>query len=280
MRGQRGFTLIEILIALILMAFVGITIIRVLSNQQRLAVSQVEQASVQQNVRGGLTVVANEIRELATSPTGATDIVSLSSNAITYRAMRSLGITCLIAPTEVRILRNPLYGARPITPGQDGLLLYVERDSSLNTDDSWLQLPITDVHPTAACGGVPAVSINTTITMPLDSLQLGAPVRTFEVMEVGQVNVGGLEWLGARSVSGGQPALVPVAGPVTASGVAFAAFDSLGNTTATLARIRSITITLRGRSDRAVRTGGNIGILQPIQDSLIMQVQLRNTPYP
>jgi prepilin-type N-terminal cleavage/methylation domain-containing protein len=279
MRGTRGFTLIELLIAVVIMGLVGVAIIRVLSNQQRLAVSQVEQASVQQNVRTGLNVVSNELRELATSSSGATDIVSLSPNAITYRAMRSLGFACQISATEVRILVTPLYGARTITPGRDGMMLFAERDSTLDSDDSWLQLPITAVGATD-CAGRPALSLSTAITMPLDSLQVGAPVRTFETMEVGLVSAGGLEWLGARSVSGGQPALVPVAGPVTMSGVEFAAFDSLGASTATLSRIRSLTITLRGQSDRSVRTGGNVNALQPIQDSLIIQVQLRNTPRP
>lgn len=90
---------------------------------------------------------------------------------------------------------------------------------------------------------------------------------------------GGLNWLGARSASAGQ-ALEPVAGPLQAGGLSFAYYDSLGNVTATLARVRSIQMTLRGRSDLSVRAGGTAATVQPVQDSLVRWVTLRNSPLP
>jgi hypothetical protein len=98
-------------------------------------------------------------------------------------------------------------------------------------------------------------------------------------MELRAVTVGSQNWLGARSVSGGQATLIPVAGPVLASnGVAFAYLDSLGAATSTVGRIRSIRLMLRGQSDRAVRSLRDLSLVQTLQDSLSTTITLRNAP--
>ena len=42
----------------------------------------------------------------------------------------------------------------------------------------------------------------------------------------------------------------------------------------------AFSITLRGQSDRAVRAGGTSATVQPVQDSLVRWVTLRNSPLP
>jgi prepilin-type N-terminal cleavage/methylation domain-containing protein len=278
--SQRGFTLVELMIGLVLLGIVTTTIYRVLTVNQRLARAQTEQVSLQSAVRTGSLVVATELKEIGINSLGASDIVAMNTNGITYRAMRSTGIACQVSATEVRIRRDRFYSTRNIVAGQDGLLLWVEADPDLLSDDSWLLLPIANVS-NGACGGVPAIVlttvINTAVT-PLSSILIEAPVRTFEVMELGITNVGGQNWLGARSVSGGgvmQPAL----GPITANGLEFQYRDASNNLTANPAAVQSIGIMIRGETDRMVRAGGE-GPLQLAQDSLSMRITLRNAPHP
>jgi prepilin-type N-terminal cleavage/methylation domain-containing protein len=51
---RRGFTLVEMLVAMVVVGIVGAALIRLLSNQQRLSVTQVEQAMLQSNVGSAL----------------------------------------------------------------------------------------------------------------------------------------------------------------------------------------------------------------------------------
>lgn len=284
MRTHRdGFTLIEMLIAVVILSLVAASVNKVLTSQQRLAVAQVEQASVQSNVRNGSMIAATELWELASSPAGLSDIKTFDAGGLTYRAMRSLGLACQVSRTEVRIRTAPLYQYRNIVAGQDSLFLFVERDPQSSTDDSWLPLRITSVSNGSSCGGTAAIALGIsaidTLTTPLSAIVTEAPIRTFEVMELRAVTVGTQNWLGARSVSGGEANLQPVAGPVTANGVRFTYLDSLGTATAVGGRIRSIRIDLTGESDRAVRTLRS-PVVQKVQDSLSTVVTLRNAPLP
>jgi hypothetical protein len=206
----------------------------------------------------------------------------MGSNGITYRAMRSMGLACQVSATEVRILRsaNTFYSTRTIVAGQDSMLLYVERDPDLSSDDSWLPLPVNGVT-NSTCGGNPAFAIATTINTgvtPLTAIVVDAPVRTFEVMELAVLNSGGQNWLGVRSVSAGQ-ALQPALGPITANGLELAYFNAAGAVTANPALVQSIRITIRGLTDRTVRQAGQ-GPLALAQDSLSMRITLRNAPHP
>jgi prepilin-type N-terminal cleavage/methylation domain-containing protein len=281
---RRGFTLVEMLVAIVIFGLVAASLNKVFAAQQRLAVAQVEQASLQSNVRSGSTIIASELWELASDAGGGSDILEFDVGGLTYRAMRTLGLACQVSRTETRIRTSPLYQYRNIVPGQDGLLLWVEGDPDISSDDRWLELAITAVASGSTCSGAPAIALTTspidTLTTPLSYVVTDAPIRTYETMELRGVMQGPQYWLGARSVSGGETAVTPVAGPVLATGVRFAYLDSLGAATTVAGRIRSIRISLYGESERAVRTIGSPTGLRPIQDSLITTVTLRNSPRP
>lgn len=277
---QKGFTLVEMLIALVIVGVVSQAIYKLLMTQQRLTVTQVEQAVLQSNVRLGTLVLATELQELGSDTGGTVDLVTAGASSVTYRAMRSLGFACEATPTQVKLRATPLYGIRLPVAGQDSLMLLIEKDPAVSKDDRWGAFRITSVAQGASCGGVPAIALGTSLdSASYADLVLEAPARTFEIMEIGEVAQDGLNWLGARSVSGGQ-AMQPVAGPLATGGLTFAYYDSLGNVTATRSRIRSIRISLRGRSDLAVRVAGTSPNVQPVQDSLIRWVTLRNSPLP
>lgn len=277
---RQGFTLVEMLVAVVILGLVAASLNRVLTSQQRLAVAQVEQASVQATVRSASTIASTELWELATSPGGTSDIQSFDATGLTYRAMRSLALACQVTANEVRIRTSFVSQYRAIAPGQDSLLLFVENNPYQSSDDQWLPLRITSVSQGSSCAGDGAIAlgVSTIDSAGLAGIVTDAPVRTFEVMELRPVQVGTQTWLGARSVSAGET-LQPVAGPITADGIRFAYLDSLGNTTTLASRIRSIRVTLLGESDRvAHRLQTNA--VQLIQDSLTTAVTLRNAPRP
>ena len=278
---RRGFTLVELLIAVVICGVVATAINKVLTAQQRLAVAQAEQAALQANVRSGSMIAASELFELARSTAGVSDISAFDSAGLTYRAMRSLGLACQVSRTEIRLRTSTLYKYRSIVPGQDSILLWVEGNPDISADDKWLPLRVSAVVSGSTCGPDSAIALTIhpidTLTTPLSSIVTDAPARTFEVMELRAVTVGGQNWLGARSVSGGQAVLIPVAGPLTGNGISFAYLDSLGAATGAVANIRSIRITVRGESDVAVRSMTSPAAVK-LQDSLTTTITLRNTP--
>jgi hypothetical protein len=270
------------LIGLVLLGIVTTTIYRVLTTNQRLARAQTEQVSLQSSVRIGALAVANELREIGINSLGATDILAMGANGITYRAMRSSGMACQVTATQVRIRNtaNTFFSNRAIVPGRDAMVLYVEGNPNLSSDDLWLVLPITAVS-NSTCGAVAALALTTTINIavtPLASIVLDAPVRTFEVMELGVTAVGGQNWLGVRSVSAGQ-AMQPALGPISATGLDLQYFNAAGAVTANPALVQSIRINIRGVTDRTVRAAGQ-SPLALATDSLAMRITLRNAPHP
>ena len=80
MRPRRGFTLVEVMIALVILGIVTGAIYRLLDANRRIAVAQAEQVMLQSNVRTGSLIVPNELRELntvATAGAGAQNDISL-----------------------------------------------------------------------------------------------------------------------------------------------------------------------------------------------------------
>jgi prepilin-type N-terminal cleavage/methylation domain-containing protein len=279
MSRRRGFTLVELLMGLIIMGLVAAALTRVFIGQQRMTVSQVEQASMQSNVRIGTLILANEFREIATGVSGGNDIKSFSATQLTYRAMRSLALACSTSVGKVFIRADPVFGARPITAVRDSMLLFVENNSNDATDDDWADLPINSIA-NATCRGEPAYRLNTS-GVPA-GVRPDAPLRTFEIMQIAPVLAGVHNWLGAHSLTDpADPPLTPVAGPITVAGLSFAYLDGSGNPTGSRNNIRSIKITLRGQSDWDVRPGTAMGVpLQPLLDSLVTTVTLRNARQP
>jgi len=280
--SSRGFTLTELMIALVIFAIAATSISRFALNSQRVSQAQVEIIAMQSNLRMGSLVVPTELRELAANGTGS-DILAMASTSITFRAMRGVGFTCQISSTEIRLLDTgtiPFYGTRNVTSGRDSVIVFVENDPDDSTDDAWLVLQPTAVDVASNCGGNAAVRLTFNdfsglLPNGMADLQLGGPVRSFEVMQLSQMISGGATWLGARSVSGGQATLQPVLGPLQVNGLRLEYFTGAGAATTAPTAVRQIRLTLRGVTQRAVsRALGDSPAF--LQDSLITTVTLRN----
>ena len=93
MRHSRGFTLVELLVAMVIMLIVTGSIYTLLNTTQRVSRAQAERVDLQSNVRTGAIVVPNELREI-NNVEGAliggpqVDILSATPTTLRYRAMR------------------------------------------------------------------------------------------------------------------------------------------------------------------------------------------------
>lgn len=280
---RKGLTLPELMVATVLMLIVGGAAYELLVTTQRLARAQVEQVSLQSNVRSGALVVTNELRELSTTVGGnpdQNDILRIAPTDITYRAMRGIGFICQsLSATQVRIARSDFSGYRDPQAIRDSAFVFVEGSASTGIDDAWVPLAITRVSSAAPCPGAagPGITLTVSSAVFLPGLPVGTPVRIYEVMQLKLYQSEGHSWLGARSVSGGE-ALQPVVGPLAeGNGFQLDYLDGRGTPTTDLSAIKNIRFTVHGVSAEAVRSGGEA--LRP-EDDLTAQVTLRNATWP
>jgi prepilin-type N-terminal cleavage/methylation domain-containing protein len=301
MRTHRGFTLVELMVAMVLtLAVCGVTYKILLTNQQ-VARTQSEHVGMQDNVRAGGLIVSNELREVGydSVPTAAglaaAGVVSgvvrpalqiILPGRLEYKAMRGLGFTCAV-PTSTQLklrwyngLRNPAVN--------DSVANFVDGDASRTDDDAWVHAKITAVAASTCADGVtPAIQL--TIAYPgvvngatvAGKMIQGGPVRVFEIMQMRYYVSNGQSWLGMLSQSDNAPQ--PVVGPLadstaTQRGLTFGYLDNAGNPTAVAANVRTITVTLRGVSDYAIRTTKNYSTVDTL--SMTSTIALRNALRP
>jgi prepilin-type N-terminal cleavage/methylation domain-containing protein len=279
-RMRQGFTLIEMLIAIVLLGLVTATLYGVMRSSQIISRTQAQQALMAGNMRTGEMLVPYELRQINISPAGVSDILAMGPDSITYRAMRGTGVACSITASEVRVLTSTWYGYRVPVAARDTLLLFMEGDPTIGSDDQWVHLPISSVNMASTCGARAAIALGTTIVTPITSfLPTGvteAPVRTFETMQLRLTTSGGQNFIGARSVSNGD-ALTPAVGPLAAGGLRMAYYDSTGAATTNAGRVRTVDVTIIGLSDGQVRLTAS-SPLTSLQDSMTTRVSLRNVP--
>src|SRR5205814_7630602 len=116
MTDRRGFTMVELMVALVLTLMVGGVTYGLLVNNQRVSRSQTEHVGMQDNVRSGALIVATELREvgydsvpaaaptLGPVPATNSDLILMQSGKLQYRAWRGIGFTCFApAANELRL---------------------------------------------------------------------------------------------------------------------------------------------------------------------------------
>ena len=278
---RRGFTLIELLVALILLIIVGGGLYQVLITVQRVSLKQTEVSNLHGNLRAGMQLIQSELQEIATNNgAGAlstdTDITAMTQTLLTYNAMRGVGETCEVPSTTAVKVRKSSYAGRAPIANRDALRLYTDADTAQVADDTWPPYPILQVDGDVCPDGEAAWALTIATIPVLANVSVPGPIRTYETMQIGLVNDAGQDWLGIRSISGAEAALVPVVGPLTSTGLRFDYFAGDGSAAVLTSDVKAIRITLRGITDRTVSTGLGSALGNP-SDSLKFQVQLRNS---
>ena len=289
-RGRRGFTMIEVLVALVLLGIVSAALYRVLANNQRLYMAQTQRIDLSQNIRAASTILPAEFRELDASEG---DITAMSATSISIRAMRWVGFACN-TPLLGGALGSVSVIVRGGTPGEplffgsrgiansDGVLIYYDGDKNSRLDDFWATGTITAAPNGQNCddgtnGQRLLVNLNLLGLGPNlpGGIPLGAPVRGWEPVTYALYQAAGdTSWYVGFQPAG--HAMQPLIGPVLAgNGLQFQYYDANGAVTAIRAQVARIDVTVRARTTGAVRAGGQAAAAT-IVDSVVTSVALRN----
>jgi prepilin-type N-terminal cleavage/methylation domain-containing protein len=283
---RRGFTLVELLIALVILGIVSTALYRVLVNNQRIYQAQTQHIDLQQNIRAAVTVLPADLREIDATDG---DIEAMSATSITIRAMRYLGIICsppvLGGPTAgvaMIIRESPFWGVRKINTTTDSLFIFYEGDPNSRKDDDWARARPTIASAGALCPdtkpgiGVTVDFANIPSALPntLGAITNGSPVRGFEIVTYRLYNSSDTTWY--IGMQNGNNAVQPLIGPVLSNGLAFAYYDSTGVVTADPRRVARIDITVRGKTAQPIRGAAGSATLVNAVDSISTSVALRN----
>jgi len=285
--NRRGFTLVELLIALTLLAIVTAAFYRSLTTNQRVYQKQTQMIDLQQNLRAAASIIPEELREADASEG---DIKAMSATSITFRAHRWMAFMCVAPPTPVvgastMILRaQPSYG-RTLVAG-DSMFVRYEGDDGTRYDDGWaLARATTVVNAVCPDNGKPGVSIvmnmplgvapNATLQNFATSIVSGSPVIGFETVTYALYQPSGdtLWFVGLTPAGGTQQ---PLIGPLLSNGLSFAYYDSTGVVTAVPARVARVDITVRAETNQPVRATAGASTLARVVDSVLTSVALRN----
>jgi prepilin-type N-terminal cleavage/methylation domain-containing protein len=287
---RRGFSLVELLIAMVLLAIVVAGLYRALMTNQRVYQQQTQVIGLQQNMRAAAAILPQELREL--DATGG-DIYAMTATSLTMRANRWTAVMCtppvtglggLVGPQQMAatmIIRAQPFFGRSINLATDSMFIRYEGDDGTRKDDGYVIAKPTRIDA-AVCPGLP-VAAGQLVTMNLDfrgnvnfptSIVNGDPVHGFEPVTYSlyQPTAGG-DWYVGLTTSNGQQ---PLIGPVLANGLSFAYYDSTGVATAARDRVARVDITLRAQTAQQIRARSGSNSLVRMVDSVLTSVALRN----
>jgi len=294
-RARRGFTMVELLVALVLLGLVSAALYRVLVNNQRLYMAQTQRIDLSQNIRAAANILPSELREIDASEG---DIIAMSPTRLEIRAMRWIGFTC-VAPVlggalnpVTMVIRGgapgqPLFfGARGINIATDTMLIYYDGDPTSRNDDYWARGTFTGVAPAAVNCPDPTAppQPGQLVTFNLNLLGLGinaagaipvgAPVRGYEhvIYQLYQPAGDTSFYIGFQPAGG---TMQPLVGPVLTNGLTFQYYAADGSVTAVKNQVARVDITVRARTTSAIRGGGQAPAATVV-DSISTSVALRN----
>lgn len=176
MMRRRGFTLTEVLIAVVLLSMVGIGISRLLVSQTRFFARATGARDARAVTRNALNIVRDEMRMI--EPRG---ITAVTATSITVNVPYIVGIYCSIS-TATFVPVDSLILASAVFRG------YAYRDTALNSSYTYVAgTTAPTVGVDASCTGAPAITPipggqTLLITPAFPALSEGSPVFLYQTI--------------------------------------------------------------------------------------------------
>jgi hypothetical protein len=276
--SRRGSSLVELVVALSGLLILAALVSAVIIIQLRVPLTQEARSGLGNGLRTGVTFLKGEWRGLTPVAGDSTgDLLSLASDALTYRASRASAFACAGGEDHLLLRAEPWYGWRQVAVDRDSLLVLAEGDTTTGADDRWVALPVTSLG-SGSCAGGSAIMVGTILDSALvqRDFRFDAPVIAFEIMQVKSYPQGSETWLGVRSVSSGE-VIQPLLGPLDASGLRLNYLDAHEAPTNVPAEVRTILATLPLVSEQPVHAHGFQGPRSRIRDSAAIRLTLQAT---
>lgn len=273
-RNRRGFSLIEVIVAMLIGTLVLGSVVQVMIVQGRAYRKQREVADVRDTGRQAATLLAWDLRQ---SAIGGAPFADLGENSVTIRSPRGVGTVCA---RHVSLPRYGLWktaGSFAATVDDTAVVYAIGRGQ-------WRALKITAVGTSAAMGvnscawaggRAPEVVVEVAVRQKTDTswIKVGAPFRSFRRVEYAEYEADNRWWLGRRV--GGATSYEQLTGPLLApssNGLTFTYYDTLGAVTTDPAAVGSVAFTLRSESYKSTYVGNTY---TNQRDSLTTKVSVR-----
>ncbi|HET7321226.1 MAG TPA: type II secretion system protein, partial [Longimicrobiaceae bacterium] len=209
---RRGFTLVELLVALVISGILAAIILQLLQGQTRFTRVQSAREEVQQNARAVVELLAGELRGVP----GGDALVQATADSVTARVPRVWGVVCTTPATSSRLQVVLASDGADLTP-TDSTGLVVELRGG-GTPQWSNDVRVTSVGaPISTCAGeaLPAGAVMREIDFagslapsPMPNPTAGDPVYVYDPVTYRVGHSDGVEglWVQRRSDgSGSQP---------------------------------------------------------------------------
>ena len=293
---RAGVTLVELMVVLVILGFVGAMIMRVVVRQQRFYAGAAEISSERADLRDLATALPTDLRGI--SSVGG-DIYAMSDSSIDFRLPMGLSAICVLGVGLTSVVLPPasLASRSGVTTWTtapvlgDSVLIYDEGATSGVSDDSWKAYKITGAPTAAACPNTTrftatAAEAAAGVNLPLSAALPATTPQGSAMMFFRHAHYGLFQTTSGKTMLGYYdcPAgtcgtITPIAGPflpyaASGSGVQFTYYDSTGAVTNVKTSVARIDVVVRAQTAAPVALAG--GNRSYVRDSLAFTVSLRN----
>jgi prepilin-type N-terminal cleavage/methylation domain-containing protein len=272
-RDSRGFTMIEVIVALVVGMIVLGSVVQLLIVQGRGYRKQREQVDVRETAREAAGLLSWDLRQAAAAGSA---FAVMGNNSVTIRSFRGLGTVCAKHALLARYGLWKTSGNIQATVDDTALVYQIGRGQ-------WNTLKITAVGTPAAMGvsacawpgaRPPDMVVEFAVTAATDTsyIKVGAPLRSFRRVQYAEYQQNNRWWLGRKVGAAASYELLtgPLLAPAS-NGLAFTYYDTLGAVTANPAAVGSVAFTLRTESYKNTISSGS----QYEHDSVTTKVAIR-----
>lgn len=278
---RRGFSLIEVMIALVLGGMLAALAAQSVLHLQQTSRRRAERSGLSASLRTVVAALQRELEPLGVDSVAGPDHQLVSSSSLNYRAERGLLAVCRILPDTIVLspTRFATFRARNPSPGRDSLLLYLPGDSTAVVD-AWLPIPLLAGPFVATCpSGAPGWRYATSLlatTISHFRLPPEGVGRFFETNNARVYSSAGVWTFGLEEISAGAT-VQPVASPLlSAAGLALVGLAGDSSVAASPGAVVEFDATVRALSGRELAVGP--AVVAPVRDSTRLLVRLRNVP--